>query len=124
MDFMTAVRSCLSKYVTFSGRAQRSEFWWFYLFNIIGSVVTNIIDTSIIGMPATSILWMLGLLLPGISVSVRRMHDLDKSGWWIFIVLIPIVGIILYIYWFVQRGTVGSNRFGPDPLAGQGYAAA
>ena len=124
MDFMTAVRTCLSKYVTFSGRAQRSEFWWFYLFNIIGSVVTNIIDTSIIGMPATSILWMLGLLLPGIAVSVRRMHDLDKSGWWIFIVLIPIVGIILYIYWFVQRGTVGDNRFGPDPLAGEGYAAA
>ncbi|WP_345229517.1 DUF805 domain-containing protein [[Roseibacterium] beibuensis] len=121
---MTAVRTCLSKYVDFSGRAQRSEFWWFYLFNIIGSAVANVIDTAVLGFPALSLIWMLGLILPGIAVSVRRMHDLDKSGWWIFIILIPIVGVILYIYWFVQRGTVGPNRFGPDPLAGEGTMAA
>lgn len=124
MDFPTAVRTALGKYATFSGRAQRSEFWWFYLFNVIGSVIVNVIDTAVIGIPALSIVWMLGMLIPGIAVSVRRMHDLDKSGWWIFIVLIPIVGIILYIYWFVQRGTVGPNRFGDDPLAAGGYAAA
>jgi uncharacterized membrane protein YhaH (DUF805 family) len=118
MDFMSAVRSCLSNYVTFSGRAPRSEYWWFFLFNIIGAVVTNVIDVSVIGMPLTSIIWSLALILPGIAVSVRRMHDLDKSGWWIFIGLIPILGLILIIYWFVSRGTEGANRFGSDPLGG------
>jgi len=124
MDFTTSVRTCLEKYATFTGRAQRSELWWFVLFNFVGSIILNVVDTAILGMPALSVLWSLGLLIPGIAVAVRRMHDLDKSGWWIFIVLIPLIGIILYIYWFVQRGTIGANRFGPDPLAGSGYATA
>lgn len=124
MDFKQAVQTCLNKYATFTGRAQRSEFWWFVLFNFIGSIVLNTIDTTMFGMPALSVLWTLGLLIPGIAVSIRRMHDLDKSGWWILIPLVPIVGIILYIYWAAQRGTVGSNQYGPDPLAGQGYATA
>jgi len=124
MDFKQAVQTCLNKYADFAGRAQRSEFWWFVLFNFIGSIVLNIIDTAILGVPALSILWTLGLLIPGIAVSIRRMHDLDKSGWWILIPLVPIVGIILYIYWAAQRGTAGANRFGPDPLAGRGYATA
>lgn len=120
MDFMTAVRSCLSRYTDFEGRSQRSEFWWFFLFNIIGSAVANAIDTAILGFPVLGILWSLGLLIPGIAVSIRRMHDLDKSGWWIFIVLVPVVGFLIYLYWVVQRGTVGPNRFGADPLAAQG----
>ncbi len=124
MDFMTSVRTCLGKYATFSGRAQRSEYWWFVLFNFIGSIILNIIDTAIIGMPALSIVWALGLLLPALSVSVRRMHDLDKSGWWILVAFIPLLGFILIIYWFVQRGSEGPNRFGADPLAGARYAAA
>ncbi len=124
MDFKTAVRTCLENYTNFTGRAQRSEFWWFVLFNFIGSAILNFVDTAIIGMPALSIIWMLGLLIPGIAVSIRRMHDLDKSGWWILIPLVPIVGVILYIYWAAQRGTVGPNRFGPDPLAGHGMATA
>jgi len=124
MDFMTSVRTCLSKYATFTGRAQRSELWWFVLFNFVGSIILNVVDTTIFGMPALSVIWSLGLLIPGIAVAVRRMHDLDKSGWWILIVFIPLIGIILYIYWFVQRGTVGANRFGSDPLSGTGYAAA
>lgn len=116
MDFMTAVKKCLNNYATFSGRAQRSEYWWFYLFNIILSVVANIIDAAI-GIPIFSIIVLLGLIIPGIAVSVRRMHDLGKSGWWIFIALIPLIGIILLIYWFVSRGTEGPNEYGPDPLA-------
>ncbi|PWK59889.1 DUF805 domain-containing protein [Roseicyclus mahoneyensis] len=124
MDFMTSVRTCLGKYATFSGRAQRSEYWWFVLFNFIGSIILNIIDTAIIGVPALSIIWALGLLLPALSVSVRRMHDLDKSGWWILVAFIPLLGFILIIYWFVQRGTEGPNRFGSDPLASGRYAAA
>lgn len=121
MDFMSAVRSCLNNYVTFSGRAPRSEYWWFFLFNIAGSVVANIVDIALmgtLGFPIFSIAWTLGLILPAIAVSVRRMHDLDKSGWWIFISLVPILGFILIIYWFVSRGTEGANRFGADPLGG------
>ena len=63
--------------------------------------------------------WSLANLLPGIAIAVRRMHDLDKSGWWILINLIPIVGWIIYIVWACQKGTSGNNRFGADPLAGQ-----
>jgi len=116
MDFATAVRSCLNKYVTFAGRAQRSEFWWFLLFTMIANTVAVAIDAAVIGMPAIQILTMLGLILPGISVAVRRLHDLGRSGWFYWIGLIPLVGVIVLIYWFVTRGTVGSNEYGPDPL--------
>ena len=114
MDFMTAVKHVFANYANFSGRARRSEYWWFYLFNIIVNVVASIIDGAI-GMPIVSIIAFLGLIIPGIAVSVRRMHDVGRSGWWLFIALIPLVGIILLIYWFVQRGTVGPNDWGQDP---------
>lgn len=114
MDFMSAVKHVFANYANFQGRARRSEYWWFYLFAIICNVVASVVDASI-GLPILSIVVLLGLLIPGIAVSVRRMHDIGRSGWWIFIVLIPLVGIILYIYWFVQRGTVGSNEWGADP---------
>lgn len=116
MDFATAVRSCLNKYATFAGRAQRSEFWWWVLFSIIANVVAVAIDAAVIGMPAVQILVALGLILPGISVVVRRLHDVGRSGWWYWIGLVPVVGVIVLIYWFVTQGTAGSNEFGPDPL--------
>lgn len=115
MDFMTAVKHVLTNnFANFQGRARRSEYWWFYLFTIICNVVASIIDGAI-GMPIVSIVVMLALIIPGLAVTIRRMHDTGRSGWWIFIILIPLVGIILYIYWFVQRGTVGANAWGPDP---------
>jgi uncharacterized membrane protein YhaH (DUF805 family) len=114
MDFMTAVKHVFANYANFSGRARRSEYWWFYLFNIIVNAVASVVDGAI-GMPILAIVAFLGLIIPGIAVSVRRMHDIGKSGWWLFIVLIPLVGIILLIYWFVQRGTVGPNEYGEDP---------
>ena len=97
----------LKNYATFGGRARRSEYWYFFLFNIIISVVLNIIanatDLSII-----STIYSLAVLIPGIAVSVRRMHDLNKSGWYI---LIPIYNLILAC----TNGTEGKNSFGPDP---------
>lgn len=116
MNFTTAVRTCLNKYVTFDGRAPRSEFWWWVLFVIIANVVAVMID-SMIGIPAFQVIVGLGLLLPGIAVGVRRLHDLDKSGWWYLLVFIPIVGPLVLIFFFVQAGTMGSNRFGADPLS-------
>lgn len=114
MDFTTAVKHVLGNYANFKDRARRSEYWWFYLFTVILYVVASIID-GIIGLPIFYIVTALGLLIPTIAVSVRRLHDADKSGWWLLIMLVPLIGILLLLYWFVTRGTVGPNRFGPDP---------
>lgn len=116
MDFKTAIRTCFQKYATISGRASRSEFWFFVLFNLIGSVIANVIDAGLLGVPLVSVLWLLALFLPGLCVSIRRMHDLDKSGWWILIALVPVIGFLVYLYWLVSKGTDGPNRFGRDPL--------
>jgi uncharacterized membrane protein YhaH (DUF805 family) len=120
MDFMTAVRTCLSKYVDFSGRARRSEYWYFALFNVLVSVVTSIVDT-VIGTDfdngsggLLSSIASLALLLPSLAVGVRRLHDTDRSGWWILIGLIPIIGWILLIVWFVTDSKP-DNQYGPNP---------
>src|SRR5512137_936749 len=94
MNFIEAVKSVLTKYADFNGRASRSEYWWFFLFNILLSIFTGIIDISIDpqGPGWIGIIVSLALLLPGIAVSIRRMHDVGKSGWFI---LIPIYNLIL-----------------------------
>ncbi|MEJ6390351.1 DUF805 domain-containing protein [Gymnodinialimonas ulvae] len=114
MDFMTAVRHVFANYANFSGRARRSEFWWWTLFAFILAIVAQIIDAAI-GIPILYVVVSLGLLIPNIAVSVRRMHDIGRSGWWVLIFLIPIVNIIMLLVWFTQRGTVGPNEFGGDP---------
>ena len=121
MSFTDAVKSCFSKYVTFSGRAPRSEYWFWALFTIGVGVLLRIIDNVLLGAPMASGgilggLFVLGTFLPAISVAVRRLHDIDRSGWWYWIVLVPIIGIILLIVWFCTKGTAGPNRFGTDPL--------
>jgi len=122
MDFQTAIRTVLKeKYATFSGRASRSEYWWFALFSIIASAVLGIIDATIFGNANGGILgtiFSLAVLVPSIAVGVRRLHDLGRSGWWLLIVLIPLIGILVLLYFFVQKGTDGPNDHGADPLAG------
>lgn len=112
------------KYAVFSGRARRAEYWYFTLFFIIFSVALSFID-MLTGMydPETgagvlSGLFGLVLLLPSIGVSIRRLHDTDRSGWWFLLVFVPVIGWIVLIIFFVQAGTTGANRFGPDPKAG------
>ncbi|GAA5078006.1 DUF805 domain-containing protein [Roseibacterium beibuensis] len=126
MDFMTAVKTVLGKYATFSGRAQRSEFWWFYLFSLIVSAVLQMVDRALFGtlvggqdVDILAPLFRLAILLPGLAVGARRLHDTDRSGWWLLIALIPIVGFLVLLYFFVQRGTAGPNQHGADPLAGR-----
>jgi uncharacterized membrane protein YhaH (DUF805 family) len=109
MDIKTAVITCLTKYVDFDGRASRSEFWWFFLFQIIVIVVLSMV-LSIIGS-----LVSLALLLPGLGAGVRRLHDIGKSGWWIFIGLIPLIGWLIAIYWAAQPGQPESNNWGAAP---------
>ncbi|MCI2399589.1 DUF805 domain-containing protein [Aliiroseovarius subalbicans] len=134
MDFMTSIKTCFSKYVTFSGRAQRSEFWWFMLFAFAGQIILSIVDSTLFGTvttveggfeaqtdtPILSGLFSLGIFLPALAVAVRRLHDTDRSGWWYLLCLIPLVGIIILIVWWAGQGTNGANRFGADPLGGSG----
>ena len=105
-------RVVLERYAEFSGRSRRAEFWWYFLANFIISVVLNIL----IGI--SSIFWVLyviyglAVLIPGLAVAVRRLHDTDKSGWWILIGLIPIVGIIVLIVFWATDGMPGPNQYG------------
>ena len=120
MDFSTAVRTCFQKYADFNGRATRPEYWWFTLFLFIGGVVMGLIDGAIFGFGETAgkplgILFSLGTLLPMLAVSVRRLHDLGRSGWWLLIGLIPLVGAIVLIVWFATKSAPGANAHGADP---------
>jgi len=130
MNFMDAVKTCFNKYIDFSGRAPRSEFWWFMLFLMIASAVLGQIDTALFGptfvmtdngfeynMGILGSLFSLATLLPSIAVTARRLHDIDKSGWWQLIAIIPLIGWIIMLVWMIKKGTPGDNRFGPDPLA-------
>ncbi|WP_201832419.1 DUF805 domain-containing protein [Microvirga zambiensis] len=119
MDFGQAVKTCLNKYATFSGRAQRSEYWYFFLFTAAVNIVASVLDAAVFGdTPVFYLIATLALILPSVAAGIRRLHDTDKSGWWLLISLVPVIGIIVLIVFFCQRGTVGANRFGPDPLQG------
>ena len=105
---------CWKKYVTFSGRARRKEFWMFVLFNIIASCVASAID-KVLGTMMIGSLYSLAALLPGLAVCARRLHDTDRSGWWMLVGLIPVVGTIVLIVFACLDSTPGENRFGANP---------
>ncbi len=127
MDIQTAVRTVLSKYATFSGRAPRSEYWWWFLALLLFNLFLRVIDGAFVdplegtgafydqaGGPL-GILAGLALLLPNLAVTVRRLRDIDRSGWWMLIALIPIIGYLILLYWLVQPSHVNANRFGEPP---------
>jgi uncharacterized membrane protein YhaH (DUF805 family) len=123
MGFGEAIASVLKNYINFSGRAPRSEYWFWTLFLLIIGIVAAVIDAvafpgSSGGDGPVSLIVTLGLLLPNISVSIRRLHDIDRTGWWALLAL-TIIGIILLIIWACMKGNEGPNRFGPDPLSGR-----
>ena len=111
----------LKKYAVFSGRSRRKEYWYFVLFVIIISTVLNIIDgligayERIAGVGLLSSIFSLAILIPSIAVTVRRLHDIDRSGWWLLIALVPLVGWIVLLVFSVQESTPGSNKYGPNP---------
>ena len=106
----------LKKYAVFDGRARRMEFWMFTLFSFIIAVVLSCIEYAL-GIFGLSALYSLAVLLPSIGVSIRRLHDTDRSGWWLLIALIPLVGFIVLLVFYFMEGTNGDNRFGADPKA-------
>jgi uncharacterized membrane protein YhaH (DUF805 family) len=114
MNFAEAISSGFSKYVQFGGRACRSEYWYWTLFVIIATIVANIIDATL-GLGFVGGIVGLGLFLPGLAVSARRLHDIDRTFWWVLLAF-TIIGTLVLIYWACQRGTAGPNRFGADPL--------
>jgi uncharacterized membrane protein YhaH (DUF805 family) len=116
MGFTEAIKSGFGNYVNFSGRAIRSEYWYWALFTTIGTFVTYLFDRAT-GVPITEPLFSLATLLPGLAVLVRRLHDLDRTGWWVLLIFIPLIGAIVLIVWFCMKGTEGPNRFGPDRFA-------
>lgn len=124
----------LKRYAQFGGRSRRREFWMWVLFNLVVAAVLATIDT-LIGFGGTSavtspygasyswysngplsLIWTIATFVPNLSVSVRRLHDIDKSGWWLLILLVPLVGFIVLIVFQCIEGTRGPNRFGPDPI--------
>ena len=115
MGFQQAVASGFSNYVTFSGRACRSEFWYFQLFLVIGTIVCMALDYAL-NFEFLYILFSLATFLPDIAVNARRLHDIGRSGWWQLLVLVPLVGWIWLLVWACRRGEPMANRFGPPPI--------
>lgn len=126
MDFATAVVTCFRNYATFGGRARRSEFWWFALFNfgvllILGAIDTGFGDPHRMlapgeGVSPVGMIYWLAVFLPSLAVTVRRLHDTDRTGWWVLLQFVPVIGPLILIWFLASRGTAGPNRFGPDPL--------
>jgi uncharacterized membrane protein YhaH (DUF805 family) len=111
----------LKKYAVFGGRARRKEYWYFALFNLIITFLFGIIDgvtgsfSTEAGIGLLGGIYMLAVLIPAIAVSVRRLHDTDRSGWWLLIGLIPLIGFIVLLVFMVQDSKPGQNQFGPNP---------
>lgn len=127
MGFIDAVRTCLGKYATFRGRARRSEFWWFALFVTLVQFGVSVIDLAAFGagpdgLGAFGFLLNLAMLLPNLAVSVRRLHDIGRSGWWYLIIFVPLVGILALLWWWTRPSEPDANRFGPPPDGGEPQA--
>jgi uncharacterized membrane protein YhaH (DUF805 family) len=118
---MEWVKEVLRKYATFEGRARRKEFWYFALFCLIAGVGLALIDVTLgtfspeTGFGLLSGIFGLAVLIPNISVTVRRLHDTDRSGWWWWISLIPLIGGIVLVVFMLLDSTPGANRYGPNP---------
>lgn len=104
MTFGESIKSCFSKYATFSGRAPRSEYWWWTLFALLASLALSMIGDTFSGV------FSVAVFLPSIAVAARRLHDIDRSGWWQLVALIPVIGWIVMLYWLVQPPKA-PNRF-------------
>ena len=118
MNFTQSVNKCLNHYFDFSGRAPRSEFWWFILFQWVGGIVASIFDSAFLGHAFTSedigsltIIWHLATCIPTFAVGARRLHDINRSGWW-QLLFITIIGIILLVVWWATEGENKKNNHG------------
>jgi uncharacterized membrane protein YhaH (DUF805 family) len=121
MNFQTSIKTCFNKYTDFTGRASRSEYWWFILFTVILQFVLQFIGgiiSAITHSTSNNLSFVLAFILfavfflPILAAAVRRLHDTDRSGWWILLNFVPLVGGIILLVFLVLEGTKGPNRFG------------
>ena len=118
MTFFQAINTCLSKYTIFSGRAKRSEYWYWRLFELFLALLAFRLDMIFFSNSETgsiSLFVFFFTCIPGIAVSVRRLHDINKTGFAVLVQLIPIIGIIIFIVWAVTEGDKKKNYYGPRP---------
>ena len=124
MNFLNAVKSYFVRWNDFKTRSSRSEYWWATLFSVLGSLALELLNVAIASNPPALILtisilvliFLIFMMIASLALAVRRLHDLDKSGWWYLLVFI-IIGIIPLTIWFCSKGTEGENRFGENPLS-------
>ena len=111
----------LKMYAVFQGRARRKEYWYFILFNIIVSTALAFLDrmtgtfVADTGFGILSAIYTLAVIIPGIAVSVRRLHDTNRSGWWFLITIVPILGFFVFLYFMVLNSDQETNKYGPSP---------
>jgi uncharacterized membrane protein YhaH (DUF805 family) len=115
VGMVEAFKLFFSNYINFEGRSNRGEYWWAVLAIVLVSLVLSVIDgimTASGGIPILGSIFSLATLVPGISLGVRRLHDIDKSGWWMLLMIVPVVGFLVLLYFFIQRPDEAPNRFG------------
>ena len=124
MNFFESIKTCFIRYTDFSGRSMRSEYWNYTVFIIVLSIVAELLDVKIAGVPyldyygfgTLSIILTIVTIVPSIAVSIRRLHDINKSGWWLLLAL-TVIGIIPLVYWACKKSDEKENRFGKNPLS-------
>ena len=124
MNFLNAVKSYFVRWNDFKTRSSRSEYWWATLFSVLGSLALELFNVAIASNPPALILtisilvliFLIFMMIASLALAVRRLHDLDKSGWW-YLLVFTIIGIIPLTIWFCSKGTEGENRFGENPLS-------
>jgi len=126
MDFQTGLRSFWKRYRDFGGRSRRSEYWFIQLFLVVTNIAVAIIDLALMGWDVdrfianggggiVGLVWILVTIVPALAVLVRRLHDTGKSGWWVLVGFLPLVGAILLLVFTVTDSSPGENKFGPSP---------
>lgn len=111
VDLKEAITRFFQNYINFEGRSNRGEFWKAWLVCFIVSIITAVLDAAI-GLPVTNAIWSLAVLVPSIAIGARRLHDINKSGWWLLLSFIPLIGAIILIVWFAKKPDPQPNRFG------------
>ncbi|WP_211310365.1 DUF805 domain-containing protein [Pontivivens insulae] len=109
-----AIRSVLQQYVGFTGRARRSEYWWWTLAVVLATIIVSVVEVTL-GLFGLSTILSLAIFLPGLAVSVRRLHDTGRSGWWLLVVLVPLIGFLIILFFAIQDSQPGTNDYGPNP---------
>jgi uncharacterized membrane protein YhaH (DUF805 family) len=114
MTFSQAINTCFQKYAVFSGRAKRSEYWWWFLFSALAGIPFSLLDTFSENVLFTliSLAISIALFIPGLSVLFRRLHDTNRSGWWWLIILVPCAGVIVLLVFLIQDSDPGTNSYG------------